>query len=136
MKVVFDSNVYVSALVIGKYLSRLIYLALKRKFEVYLSDHILSEVQDTLKDKFDFSHAEINQVFDTINSFAINIKPIKYVHIIEAEPKDNRILECALAAKADYLVTGDKKHLLPLKSYRGIKIVTPREFLDFVERIN
>jgi len=43
---------------------------------------------------------------------------------------DHRILECAVAARADYLITGDKRHLQSLKHFRGIQIVSPREFID------
>jgi len=47
-----------------------------------------------------------------------------------ADPADAKILACAVAGKADVIVTGDKRHLLPLKKYRGIPIVSPAEFLD------
>ena len=43
---------------------------------------------------------------------------------------DHRILECAVAARVDYIITGDKRHLQALKHFRGIQIVSPREFLD------
>jgi predicted nucleic acid-binding protein len=49
---------------------------------------------------------------------------------VTANDDDNRILECVAAAQAEFLVTGDKEHLLPLGSYRGTKIVTPAQFLD------
>jgi predicted nucleic acid-binding protein len=49
---------------------------------------------------------------------------------VTANDDDNRILECVAAAQAEFLVTGDKEHLLPLGSYRGAKIVTPAQFLD------
>lgn len=45
------------------------------------------------------------------------------------DPSDNRILECAITAEADYIVTGDKNHLLPLKRYKNIRILSPSEFL-------
>lgn len=49
--------------------------------------------------------------------------------IVKNDPSDNKILECAITAEADYIVTGDKNHLLPLKRYKNTKIVSPSEFL-------
>lgn len=49
--------------------------------------------------------------------------------MVAQDESDNRILECAVAAEADYIVTGDLRHLRPLDEYRGIKIRTPVEFL-------
>ena len=52
--------------------------------------------------------------------------------VVTANDDDNRMLECALAARAEFLVTGDEHHLLPLGSYRDTKIVTPAQFLDLL----
>ncbi len=46
------------------------------------------------------------------------------------DPKDYPIIATAVAAKADYLVTGDRAHLLPIRAHQGIRIISPREFLD------
>lgn len=51
-----------------------------------------------------------------------------------ANADDNRILECAAAARSEFLVTGDKEHLLPLGSYHGTKIVTPAQYLDLLKQ--
>jgi len=55
------------------------------------------------------------------------------ITVITAKDDDNRILACALAAQAEFLVTGDKAHLLPLASYRKTRIVTPAQLLDLLE---
>jgi predicted nucleic acid-binding protein len=57
------------------------------------------------------------------------IRVVRLSGLVTAEA-DHRVLECALAARADFLVTGDKKHLHPLKRFRGIRILSPRAFLD------
>ena len=57
------------------------------------------------------------------------IKPGISLSVIKNDPSDNKILECALKAKAACIVTGDKAHLLPLKVYKGIKILSPSDFL-------
>ena len=61
------------------------------------------------------------------------VEPKEEIKFIKEDPKDNIILECALAAKAGYIVSGDK-HLLKLKEYKGIKIMSAREFLDILEK--
>jgi len=58
--------------------------------------------------------------------------PAVILHVINEEPDDDRVLECALAGKADYVVSGDR-HLLKLGSYESILIVTARQFMDLVE---
>ena len=58
--------------------------------------------------------------------------PTERIDVITAKDDDNRILECALAARAEFLVTGDKEHLLPLGSYRDTRIVTPAQFLEIL----
>ena len=60
--------------------------------------------------------------------------PYRKVDIVKNDEADNRILECALEAQAHYLVSGDKRHLLPLKKFEGIRIVSPAEFLEFLEK--
>jgi predicted nucleic acid-binding protein len=55
---------------------------------------------------------------------------------LQRDPKDDMVLECAVVAGATHVVTGDRQHLLPVKEFRGIKIVTPRELLDLVETMS
>lgn len=64
---------------------------------------------------------------------AILIHLKQRINIIKADSSDNRFLECAVEAKANYLISGDNKHLLPLKNFRGIKITSPGEFLELYQ---
>ena len=61
------------------------------------------------------------------------VEPGERIHLVEAMDADNRILECAVAARADYLVTGDRQHLLPLRSVGGIPIITPAAFIELLD---
>lgn len=61
------------------------------------------------------------------------IPGILHVNLILADPDDDKIIVCVLEAGADYIITGDP-HLLTLKEYRGIRIVTPRAFLEILDR--
>lgn len=64
-----------------------------------------------------------------LRSFLEMIDPRRRLDVISAHSADNRILECAVEAKADVIVTGDLKHIRPLGSFEGIEILTPREFM-------
>jgi predicted nucleic acid-binding protein len=55
------------------------------------------------------------------------------LRVVAGDPKDDPIIATAVVAKADYLVTGDRAHLLPIREYQGIRIVSPREFLEVLE---
>jgi predicted nucleic acid-binding protein len=65
-----------------------------------------------------------------IRSKTKEVYPQVNVSIIKSKDEDNRILECALESKVDYLISGDKRHILPLKEFKGIRIVSVSEFLD------
>ena len=65
-----------------------------------------------------------------MRDFAVIVSPKSKVFAIREKDADNRILECGLAAKADVIVTGNMRHIRPLGRFRGIDILTPREFLD------
>ena len=54
--------------------------------------------------------------------------------MIREKDDDNRILECALEGKAEYIISGDKRHLLPLGEYEGIRILSPDEFLRLIRK--
>ena len=61
------------------------------------------------------------------------VDPEASISIVKGSEADNRILECAVEARADFIVTGDKRHLLPLATFRGVKIVSPAEFLELCD---
>lgn len=80
--------------------------------------------------KFGYSERIADQFIEEFLKFAKVILPDKKVHLIRAKKDDNRILECAMSAKADYLITGDKKHILPLGEVGKTRIISPAEFLN------
>ena len=133
-KAVFDTNVYISATLFGGIPKKLILLAFEGKFQLFTSGDILTEISGVLAKKFNYSQKRISQVLDAIGNIARTVKPSKTVDVVKSWPSDNRILECAVTAKANYLVTGDKKHLLPLKKYQSIQIVSPEEFLKIIDK--
>lgn len=134
-KAVFDTNVYISALGFGGIPEHLLELATGpgRQFELYASSDILKEIMKALSsDKFQLSREEIADAISVIDDAADVINPGIRLDVIKHRA-DNRILECAIKVKADFIVSGDK-HLLGLKKYKGIQSTTPADFVTLLEK--
>jgi uncharacterized protein len=132
-RVVFDTNVYISALVVTDSLAETAYqIALERRIGLFTSVPILTETAMKLRGKFGWNDERITAALKHISHVANVVKPSIGVHVLEEEA-DNRILECAVAAGADLIVTGDK-HLLALKEYEGTGISRIRGFLATMGR--
>jgi putative PIN family toxin of toxin-antitoxin system len=128
-KAVFDTNVYISALISpGKQAEKAWLLAVVRQWEVYTSVAILTETAAILHGKFRWEDESIKKAVRHIAKVAKVIKPNTRLAILKDDP-DNRILECAKHAGAEIIVTGDR-HLLALSAFEGIRIVTLAVFLD------
>lgn len=129
MKVVLDTNVYISAILFGGLCEEILKLAGQGSFELVISKNIIVETESLLKEKFKWSKKQISETLTYIKDVAVVINPEISLSVIKEDPSDDKIIECAVAAKADYIVTGDRNHLLPIKEYKGIKIMSPAEFL-------
>ncbi|MBI2008502.1 putative toxin-antitoxin system toxin component, PIN family [Candidatus Amesbacteria bacterium] len=131
MKVVCDTNVLISAFKFGGVPYEIIKKAILEQIELISSPQILLETATTLKEKFGWENSEINSTIRFLGRVSKVIKPQVRINKA-ADPDDNKILECAVESGADYIITGDKKHLLPLKRFKGIPILSPRDFLSQV----
>lgn len=130
-RVVFDTNVYISALITPGGTAENAYLsAINGHIALFTSISILTETAIKLREKFLWEDDRITTALRHIGSAAHVLKPVIKLKILKDDP-DNRILECAKEAKAGLIVTGDR-HLLHLKEFDGIKVVTIREFLDIM----
>lgn len=129
LTLVLDTNIYISALLFAGKPLQIINLAIEDKISIVISREIITETLGVLSQKFSYSPAKISQVETLILDTCSLVEPQTPVKFIKNQPADNHILECALAAKANFIVSGDKKHLLPLKQFRSILIVTPAELL-------
>jgi putative PIN family toxin of toxin-antitoxin system len=101
--------------------------------EIYISPAILDEIGGVLARKFRWSATRVREARAAIGQFTVLVHPQESVRVVREDEADNRILECALAAGADTIITGDH-HLLQLRQFRGARITTPREFLDAESR--
>lgn len=129
ISVVLDSNIIVSSIIFGGKPRDIFLLAIEGKIKPFISPFIIFEVKEVLRNKFDFEEKKLEQTEGILKeSFAV-IAPKKSLNTIKQNVPDNKILACALESKADYLVTGDKKHILPLKKIKNTKIVTAEDFL-------
>ena len=124
-----DTNIYISALQFGGKPHQFLAQAEKGDFRLDISDAILQETLRVLRDKFHWPEDDLRSAEATLEAFTRRVTPTQTLEVIQADPSDNRILECAEAAKSDYIVTGDAKHILPLGSHAGIPIVRVAEFL-------
>ena len=127
-RVVFDTNILVSALVFTGGSGE---AALRRIIDqtdlLVLSRPIIAELLDVLARKFARDVEELAHVAVFVTELAEIVAPTRRLRILDDDP-DNRILECAVAGRADAIVTGDKA-LLALEQYRKIRIVTLRDYL-------
>lgn len=130
MKVVLDTNVIVSGLNFPGNERSVLELALRGRFEFYLSRFILGEVAGVLVRKFGWDEERMAQAIGVLESAATVIESPRLPEVIEGGHADNRVLECAVAAAADYLVTGGRRHLLPIGEHRGTTIANAPRFLS------
>ena len=132
MRVVLDTNVIVSGLNFPGNERLVLELALRGRFEQYLSPFILGEVAGVLGRKFDWNEERVFQALRVLGNAATVIDPVRLPQVIAGDHADNRILECAAAANAESLVSGDRRHLLPLAEHLGARILNAPRFLSFL----
>lgn len=129
MRIIFDTNVYISAFAVpGSRSSLALQLAARGIYKLVVSPAILAELRRKLSGpKFGFSESELDDADRDIGEIATVVEPDFRLSVLEDEP-DNRVLECAVAAGAAAIVTGDKE-LLSLKNYEGIGIMTVADLI-------
>ncbi|MBI5853719.1 MAG: putative toxin-antitoxin system toxin component, PIN family [Nitrospirae bacterium] len=133
MRVVFDTNIYISAFAIpGGDAEEAYRHALRGTFDLIASIFILTETARVLQTKFDWTSDRVQQLIRQISQTVTLVKPQAHLHILSDEP-DNRILECALESRADFLVTGDRD-LLALGQHETIQVITLAQFLAKLQK--
>ncbi len=130
MRVVLDTNVIVSGLNFPGNERLVLELALRGRFELCLSPFILEEVAGVLGRKFDWTEERSSQALRALGDAATVVEPRRLPEVFESGHADNRILECAVEVSADCLVTGDRRHLLPLEEHQGARILNAPRFLS------
>lgn len=133
MKVVLDTNIFVSG-IFWKGSSNNIILAWKqKKFTLVSSLPVIEELRQTLKTfRIGMSDEMIEEWTNIIIENSIIVRPMFELHVVKEDPNDNKFIECAVAGKADYIVSQDK-HLLKIGEYENIKTIHPKEFLKILK---
>jgi putative PIN family toxin of toxin-antitoxin system len=128
-RVVIDTNIYISAVMFGGLPGSVLDLGLLRAFTLVISPPLLDELEDKLRVKFGVSAGDAAAIRTKLENAAEVVDPNLMLDVVKDDPDDNRVLECAVADRADTIVSGDR-HLLQLKAHAGIPILTARQFLE------
>lgn len=128
LRLVLDTNVVISGLLFGGPPGQILELALTGEVEVATSSSLIEELEGVLQRKFPHAQQAIWDTVAILKEIAISTIPQEQVAVIPEDPTDNRVLECALSASAQTIVSGDQ-HLLALQTFRGIPIRSPQAFL-------
>ncbi|MCC5599881.1 putative toxin-antitoxin system toxin component, PIN family [Nostoc favosum] len=130
--VVFDTNVLLSAIGWKGSPYHCIDLARQGRVKGLICPEILDELTEKLEQKLKFTPIQVIETIADLLSFLRLITIANTLNFLTTDPNDNMVLECAIVGNATHIVTGDKRHLLPLGSYQGIAIVSARDFLTLV----
>ena len=129
MKVVLDTNVLISAIMFGGKSRDILEMGISGKIKIAISQDILKKLAEVLiGKKFRTPIEFVQQTIHELSEIAELVIVTGKINVVKNDPDDNRILECAVSAKADYIVSGDSD-LVILKNFKKIKILSPSDFL-------
>ena len=128
LRVVIDTNVYISAIFWGGKPRQVIDLGRDNKIQIFTSEDIEKEISNKLMTKFGLNSSEAGNVMTDFSTFTKPIKISKRIHAVIDDPDDDKFIECAVECGAGFIISGDK-HLLKLKKYKGINIINAAIFL-------
>lgn len=135
-KVVFDTNTLISGLLFLGNEADLLRLLDGGAVKLCMSDDMFRELErvlgyERIKRHVDMSRYNKEDYLEKIAHLAEVVHPNISLNVVAADPSDNHIIECAVEAGAEYIVSGDS-HLLDLKSYKGIQIVSSKRMLEIL----
>ena len=129
LRVVWDTNVYISALQFQTGPSLKVWLvARERRFQLVISPAIIEELARVLRNDFEWPEQPLQDRLRMLTKLAKVVVPREKLTVVADDPSDDRILECAVEGHAQVIVSGDK-HLKKLKVFQGIPNVTVLDFL-------
>jgi uncharacterized protein len=134
LRIVFDTNVFIAALLLpGGYCDNFVYeSAIGMRFILCTSLDILNEFKSKVSLKFIHRSKASEEMLTYVTMTATIVNSLEKLNVVEDEP-DNKILECAIASKADLIATFDKD-LLRLKKFREVAIIHPSQLQDYFPR--
>lgn len=138
MRVVLDTNIFISALISRQGSpAKILDKWQKKEIEVVVSSAIIAEIYrvtgyERLQKKYHRIREEREGLIDDLRKFATIVEPQQKLSVVLADESDNRYIECAVDSGANYVVTGDP-HLLAVNEYQGIVMISPATFLAILE---
>ena len=132
MNIVCDTNVLVSGFLFGGHAREILRLASRGVIINFISPGILREVEDVLRrPKFGLHPEQVLEIITLFKDTFEIVTPSIRVRAISSDPKDNHVIEAALAARAEYIISGDR-HLLELTKWEDIHLVSAAQFVQTV----
>ncbi len=131
--VVFDTNILFSSVGWKGKPFDCVELARNSLVDGITCQEIVDELAEKLRTKLSFTDEHIADTLADLLSFLRVVSITKQLKVVAADPDDDKIIECATVAGASHIVTGDRKHLLPLGHFQGIAIVTASELLGVIQ---
>ena len=133
---VFDTNILLSALFsLHGNAFRCLALAKTGIVQSVTCQEILQEFQEKLEGKFSYSTQHARAAVDAVQQCSQLVTITHNLKVVVADPDDDKIVECAVVGGATHIVTGDRRHLLPMGSYQGISIISPADFLTLLAHL-
>jgi putative PIN family toxin of toxin-antitoxin system len=127
LRVVVDTNVYISAIFWGGKPRHVIDLGRDGKIQIFTSEDIEQEILDKLMTKFGLNSDDAGMVMADFSTFTKPIRISRRIHVVKDDPDDDKFIECAMECDAEFIISGDK-HLLNMKKYEGIDIINAATF--------
>jgi putative PIN family toxin of toxin-antitoxin system len=133
VRIVCDTNVLISGILFGGQARQILLLASRGKITNFISDDILNEAKNVLlRPKFKLSLQQVVAIIALFRDTFELVYPLQLHKVVKSDPDDDRILDAAVEAQVEIIVSGDK-HLRSLELWRGIRILTPAEFVKEIE---
>ena len=133
-RVTLDTNILVSATISNGNEFKIFRLGKIGKIKIVISPGILQEFYLVIsRPRFGLSHLQIANALKPLCSIAEIIIPSHSMRAVPQDPSDNKIIECAVSGKADFIISGDH-HLIELNAFKGIPIITSAEFLERLKK--
>jgi len=132
MKIVFDTNILISSTLWDNSVAqKFLFKCIKENIQIFSSQEIIEEYKEILARDFDYKKQEIGRILEKILQFLTLVTPSIKIDVVKGDVDDNKIIECAVESKSEYILSYDK-HLLKIKEYQGIKIVRPEKAFGLV----
>lgn len=134
LKAVLDTNILLSALIWRGAPYHCLLSAQAGFFELIISEEILTELSRVLVKKFKIEKPKVEEFITLVRSTGRLVSIAESIRVIADDPSDDKVIETAVSAHADFIVTGDQ-HLLKLKKYQNFRIIKAAEFLQEILKL-